>query len=185
MLGRQDYENIYVMFSDHPHFWHATQMVLKPTFPWGNSSSWAIAAHRSNGGRLARAQPRGGPMRKYCIGAFLLDWTIRQSHRRLREPLLNRMRASVRVTCLTSFIPAAVSCTAGNSSSPTPRPITPQPSPRCRSTTSWRRWNSAQAYVQARVIRSNELALSAVRFEEVLSLRPLTKLRVHVRVCAY
>ncbi|MGO8791444.1 MAG: glycosidase [Terriglobia bacterium] len=28
MLGRQDYENIYVMFSDHLHFWHAKQLVL-------------------------------------------------------------------------------------------------------------------------------------------------------------
>src|SRR6185503_18768217 len=34
MLGRQDYENIYVMFSDDLHFWQTTQVVLKPTFPW-------------------------------------------------------------------------------------------------------------------------------------------------------
>src|SRR6266852_4194650 len=34
MLSRQDYENIHVMFSDHPHFWQATQVVVKPTFPW-------------------------------------------------------------------------------------------------------------------------------------------------------
>ena len=35
MLGRQDYENIYVMFSDHLHFWHTTQLLLKPAFPVG------------------------------------------------------------------------------------------------------------------------------------------------------
>ena len=35
MLSRQDYENIYVMFSDHLHFWHATQLVLKPAFSVG------------------------------------------------------------------------------------------------------------------------------------------------------
>src|SRR5208337_3002450 len=73
MLSRQDYENIYVMFSDHLHFWHATQLVLKPAFPWefiqlGNCGSpletdagWLVLSHGV------------GPMRKYCIGAFLLD----------------------------------------------------------------------------------------------------------------
>ena len=33
MLGRQDAENIYVMFSDHLHFWHTMQLVLEPSFP--------------------------------------------------------------------------------------------------------------------------------------------------------
>ena len=73
MLGRQDYENIYVMFSDHPHFWHTAQLVVKPTFPWefiqmGNCGSpieteagWLVFSHGV------------GAMRKYCIGAFLLD----------------------------------------------------------------------------------------------------------------
>jgi predicted GH43/DUF377 family glycosyl hydrolase len=73
MLGRQDYENIYVMFSDHLHFWHETQLILKPVFPWefiqlGNCGSpietdagWLVLSHGV------------GPMRKYCIGAFLLD----------------------------------------------------------------------------------------------------------------
>jgi predicted GH43/DUF377 family glycosyl hydrolase len=73
MLGRQDYENIYVMFSEHPHFWHAEQLVVKPTFPWefiqmGNCGSpieteagWLVFSHGV------------GAMRKYCIGAFLLD----------------------------------------------------------------------------------------------------------------
>ena len=73
MLGRQDYENLYVMFSDHLHFWHSTHMILKPEFPWefiqiGNCGSpieteagWLVLSHGV------------GPMRKYCIGAFLLD----------------------------------------------------------------------------------------------------------------
>ena len=73
MLSRQDYENIYLMFSDHPHFWHATQLLLKPKFPWefiqlGNCGSpieteagWLVLSHGV------------GAMRKYCIGAFLLD----------------------------------------------------------------------------------------------------------------
>jgi predicted GH43/DUF377 family glycosyl hydrolase len=73
MLGRQDFESIYIMFSDHPHFWNATQLLLKPAFPWefvqmGNCGSpieteagWLVLSHGV------------GPMRKYCIGAFLLD----------------------------------------------------------------------------------------------------------------
>ncbi len=73
MLGRQDYENIYVMFSDHLHFWHSAQRVLEPQFPWefiqlGNCGSpieteagWLVLSHGV------------GAMRKYCIGAFLLD----------------------------------------------------------------------------------------------------------------
>src|SRR6185436_17964056 len=73
MLGRQDYENLYIMFSDEVHFWNTTQLLLKPAFPWefiqiGNCGSpieteagWLVLSHGV------------GPMRKYCIGAFLLD----------------------------------------------------------------------------------------------------------------
>jgi predicted GH43/DUF377 family glycosyl hydrolase len=89
MLGRQDYENIYLMFSDHLHFWHTTHPVLKPAFPWefvqmGNCGSpieteagWLVLSHGV------------GPMRKYCIGAFLLDLDDPSKLLgRLREPLL-------------------------------------------------------------------------------------------------
>ena len=89
MLGRQDYENIYVMFSDDLHFWYDTQMLLKPAFPWefiqiGNCGSpieteagWLVMSHGV------------GPMRKYCIGAFLLDLDDpTQVIGRLREPLI-------------------------------------------------------------------------------------------------
>jgi predicted GH43/DUF377 family glycosyl hydrolase len=89
MLGRQDYENIYVMFSDHLHFWHTATLVLKPTFPWefiqiGNCGSpieteagWLVLSHGV------------GPMRKYCIGAFLLDRDDpTRVVGRLREPLI-------------------------------------------------------------------------------------------------
>lgn len=89
MLGRQDYENIYVMYSDHLHFWHETQRILQPSFPWefiqiGNCGSpieteagWLVLSHGV------------GPMRKYCLGAFLLD--LQDPTRvigRLPEPLL-------------------------------------------------------------------------------------------------
>jgi predicted GH43/DUF377 family glycosyl hydrolase len=89
MLGRQDAENIYVMFSDHLHFWHTMQLVLEPSFPWefiqlGNCGSpieteagWLVISHGV------------GPMRKYCIGAFLLDRDDpTKVIGRLREPLI-------------------------------------------------------------------------------------------------
>jgi predicted GH43/DUF377 family glycosyl hydrolase len=72
MLSRQDGENLFVMTSDNIYFWHAKQIVMKPTFPWeyvqvGNCGSpieteagWLVLSHGV------------GPMRKYCIGAFLL-----------------------------------------------------------------------------------------------------------------
>jgi len=89
MLSRQDNENIHLMFSDNVHFWNETQVLLKPKFPWelvqlGNCGSpieteagWLVLSHGV------------GAMRKYCIGAFLLD---REDPSkvigRLREPLL-------------------------------------------------------------------------------------------------
>jgi predicted GH43/DUF377 family glycosyl hydrolase len=89
MLGRQDYENIYVMFSDHLHFWHSAQLLLQPRFPWeiiqlGNCGSpieteagWLVISHGV------------GAMRKYCIGAFLLDLEDpTKVIGRLREPLI-------------------------------------------------------------------------------------------------
>jgi predicted GH43/DUF377 family glycosyl hydrolase len=89
MLGRQDYENIYLMFSDHLHFWQTKQLLLGPKYPWefiqmGNcgspietESGWLVLSHGV------------GPMRKYCIGAILLD---REDPAkvigRLRDPLI-------------------------------------------------------------------------------------------------
>ena len=34
MLSRQDNENIHVMFSDHPHFWYDSRIILRPGEPW-------------------------------------------------------------------------------------------------------------------------------------------------------
>jgi len=89
MLSRQDYENIYVMFSDHLHFWYSAQLLLEPKFPWefiqlGNCGSpieteagWLVLSHGV------------GPMRKYCIGAFLLDRNDpTKVIGRTREPLI-------------------------------------------------------------------------------------------------
>ena len=89
MLSRQDNENIYIMFSDNVHFWNECTPLLKPTFPWelvqlGNCGSpietdagWLVLSHGV------------GPMRKYCLGAFLLDRDDPSKViGRLREPLL-------------------------------------------------------------------------------------------------
>ncbi len=73
MLSRQDNENIYLMYSDVPYFWHSKKLIAKPTYPWefiqlGNCGSpieteagWLVLTHGV------------GPMRRYCLGAFLLD----------------------------------------------------------------------------------------------------------------
>lgn len=89
MLSRQDNENIYLMFSDNIHFWNERTLLLKPAFPWevvqmGNCGSpmeteagWLVLSHGV------------GPMRRYCIGAFLLDRDDPgKVIGRLREPLI-------------------------------------------------------------------------------------------------
>lgn len=89
MLSRQDNENIYLMYSDNIHFWNERQALLTPAFPWelvqlGNCGSpietdagWLVLSHGV------------GPMRKYCIGAFLLDRKDPgKVIGRLREPLI-------------------------------------------------------------------------------------------------
>ena len=73
MISRQDGENIYLMYSDDLYFWQTKELILKPTYHWeyvqlGNCGSpieteagWLVLSHGV------------GPMRKYAIGAFLLD----------------------------------------------------------------------------------------------------------------
>jgi predicted GH43/DUF377 family glycosyl hydrolase len=90
MLSRQDDENLLIMFSDNPHYWSDPQILLRPEYAWegvkiGNCGSpieteagWLVITHGV------------GPMRKYCIGAALLD--LADPTRvigRLREPLLS------------------------------------------------------------------------------------------------
>lgn len=89
MISRQDNENLFLMFSDNIHFWYEPRPLMKPREPWeivqlGNCGSpietdvgWLVLTHGV------------GPMRKYCIGAILLD--LDDPSRvigRLREPLL-------------------------------------------------------------------------------------------------
>lgn len=89
MLSRQDDENILLMFSDNVRFWQTPTVLMSPAYPWeflklGNCGSpieteagWLVLTHGV------------GPMRKYCLGAFLLDLADpRKIVGRLREPLL-------------------------------------------------------------------------------------------------
>jgi predicted GH43/DUF377 family glycosyl hydrolase len=90
MLSRQDDENIFIMFSDNIHYWSDPQILMRPAEVWesvkvGNCGSpieteagWLVITHGV------------GPMRKYCIGAVLLD--LNDPTRvigRLKDPLLS------------------------------------------------------------------------------------------------
>jgi predicted GH43/DUF377 family glycosyl hydrolase len=73
MIARQDNENLYLIYSDDLYTWDGGQAILKPRFPWefvqiGNCGSpieldegWLLLTHGV------------GPVRKYSIGAALLD----------------------------------------------------------------------------------------------------------------
>ncbi len=89
MISRQDNENLFLMLSDHPYFWEDTIPLQQPAESWeliqlGNCGSpieteagWLLLTHGV------------GPMRKYCIGAMLLDLhDPRKVIGRLRQPLL-------------------------------------------------------------------------------------------------
>jgi predicted GH43/DUF377 family glycosyl hydrolase len=89
MLSRQDDENLFLMRSNNPHHWENPQLLMRPAEMWesvkiGNCGSpietdagWLVITHGV------------GPMRKYCIGAALLD--LNDPSRvigRLHEPLV-------------------------------------------------------------------------------------------------
>ena len=89
MIARQDNENLYLIYSDDLYTWEGGQPILKPRYPWefvqiGNCGSpieldegWLLLTHGV------------GPVRKYSIGAALLDKKDPSKVlARLREPLL-------------------------------------------------------------------------------------------------
>ena len=73
MIGRQDNENLHLIYSDDLYTWDGGKAFLRPQFPWefvqiGNCGSpieldegWLLFTHGV------------GPVRKYSIGAVLLD----------------------------------------------------------------------------------------------------------------
>jgi predicted GH43/DUF377 family glycosyl hydrolase len=89
MIARQDNENLYLIYSNDLYWWDGGQAILKPEFPWefvqiGNCGSpieldegWLLLTHGV------------GPVRKYSIGAALLDKKDPSKVlARSREPLL-------------------------------------------------------------------------------------------------
>jgi predicted GH43/DUF377 family glycosyl hydrolase len=89
MLSRQDDENLFLLRSNSPHYWNDPVLLMRPAQLWesvklGNCGSpieteagWLVITHGV------------GPMRKYCIGAALLD--LNEPTRvigRLSQPLL-------------------------------------------------------------------------------------------------
>jgi predicted GH43/DUF377 family glycosyl hydrolase len=89
MIARQDNENVYLIYSNDLYTWEGGQAILKPEFPWefvqiGNCGSpieldegWLLMTHGV------------GPVRKYSIGAALLDKNDPSKVlARSREPLL-------------------------------------------------------------------------------------------------
>ena len=73
MIGRQDNENLYLIYSDDLYTWEGGRSILQPEYPWefvqiGSCGSpielddcWLLLTHGV------------GPVRKYSIGAVLLD----------------------------------------------------------------------------------------------------------------
>jgi predicted GH43/DUF377 family glycosyl hydrolase len=73
MIARQDNENLYLLYSDDLYTWNGGDVLLKPKFPWefvqiGNCGApieldegWLLLTHGV------------GPVRRYSIGAVLLD----------------------------------------------------------------------------------------------------------------
>lgn len=89
MIGRQDNENLYLIYSDDLLTWDGGVPILKPEWPWefvqiGNCGSpieldegWLLFTHGV------------GPVRRYAIGAALLDKTDpTKVLARSREPLV-------------------------------------------------------------------------------------------------
>ena len=100
MLSRQDDENLFLMRSRDPHHWDDPQLLMRPAEMWeavkiGNCGSpietpdgWLVITHGV------------GPMRKYCIGAALLDLddpskVIGRLHKPLLEPTGNEREGYV------------------------------------------------------------------------------------------
>src|SRR5271170_6379436 len=89
MIGRQDNENLYLIYSDDLYTWDGGHPILQPEYPWefvqiGNCGSpvelddcWLLLTHGV------------GPVRKYSIGAVLLDkMDPSKVLGRTREPLV-------------------------------------------------------------------------------------------------
>ncbi len=89
MIARQDNESLHLVYSNDLHVWDGGRLILEPRFPWefvqiGNCGSpleldegWLLFTHGV------------GPVRRYSIGAVLLDKSDPSKVlARSREPLV-------------------------------------------------------------------------------------------------
>ena len=90
LIGRIDNENLFLLKSDSIHSWDNAKRIIEPKYDWefvqmGNCGSpllteegWLLLTHGV------------GPMRKYCIGAVLLDLNDPSKVvARLKQPLMS------------------------------------------------------------------------------------------------
>ena len=90
VIGRIDNENLFLMKSDSIHCWDNAKRIIEPKFDWefmqiGNCGSPLL----TEGGWLLLTHGVG-PMRKYCMGAVLLDLNDPSKVvARLKEPLMS------------------------------------------------------------------------------------------------
>lgn len=90
MIGRQGGENITMMFSDDLFIWNDYEVIMKPEDSWGyvqlgncgspikTSEGWLVITHAV------------GPLRKYVLGAILLDLkNPSKILKKLNKPLLS------------------------------------------------------------------------------------------------
>jgi hypothetical protein len=133
MIGRQDNENLYLIYSSDLHSWDGGVAILKPEFPWefvqiGNCGSpieldegWLLLTHGV------------GPVRKYSIGAVLLDKEDPSRFLRARASRWSGLnRRSARDTSRTSSTHAAPCATTTRSSCRTRSPTRSPNLPRSR-----------------------------------------------------
>jgi predicted GH43/DUF377 family glycosyl hydrolase len=133
MISRQDGENLYLMYSDHIHIWDHMERIREPMHSWefiqiGNCGSpietehgWLLLTHGV------------GAMRKYCIGALMLD--LKDPSKvigRLEEPLIipNELERE-------GYVPNVVSSYQMNWNGKDTCPMSSIPAVHCFTTAHW------------------------------------------------
>jgi hypothetical protein len=89
MIGRQDNENLYLIYSDDLYTWDGGQAFLQPAYPGSSFRSETVARRSSSDEGWLLLTHGVGPVRKYSIGAVLLDKNDpAKVLARAREPLV-------------------------------------------------------------------------------------------------
>ena len=70
MISRQDNENIHLMYSDNPHFWHESEIIIRPQVSLGAGANRKLRVSHRDRGRLAADQPRRGAFAQVLPGSL-------------------------------------------------------------------------------------------------------------------